>query len=103
MFPNLNLSDMVTGYKAFRKEVLYPITIEEKRFGREPAITAKIARCRCRIYEVGISYFGRTYTEGKKVNWKDGFSAIRCIIKYGLFCKTVGKEAGGGNFACRMS
>lgn len=85
MFTNLNLSDMETGYKAFKKEVLERITIEENRFGFEPEITAKVARLRCRIYEVGISYSGRTYKEGKKINWKDGVSAIRCIVKYGLF------------------
>lgn len=93
MFTNLNLSDMETGYKVFRKEVLNQITIQEKRFGFEPEITAKIARQGWRIYEVGISYFGRTYKEGKKINWKDGISAIRCIIKYGLFSTAV-KKAG---------
>lgn len=93
MFTNLNLSDMETGYKVFRKEVLDQITVQEKRFGFEPEITAKIARQGCRIYEVGISYFGRTYKEGKKINWKDGISAIRCIIKYGLF-STAAKKAG---------
>ena len=85
MFTNLNLSDMETGYKVFKKEALDRITIQEKRFGFEPEITAKIARLGCRIYEVGISYYGRTYKEGKKINWKDGFSAIRCIVKYGCF------------------
>jgi glycosyltransferase involved in cell wall biosynthesis len=84
MFTNLNLSDMETGYKVFRKEVLDRITVRENRFGFEPEITAKLAKLDCRIYEVGISYFGRTYKEGKKINWKDGISAIRCIIKYGL-------------------
>jgi len=92
MFTNLNLSDMETGYKVFRKEVLDRITVQEKRFGFEPEITAKIAKLGCRIYEVGISYFGRTYKEGKKISWKDGFSAIRCIIKYGLFCGKVKKN-----------
>ena len=87
MFTNLNLSDMETGYKVFKKEVLERITIQEKRFGFEPEITAKIARLECRIYEVGISYAGRTYKEGKKINWKDGFSALRCIVKYGLFSR----------------
>jgi len=85
MFTNLNLSDMETGYKVFKKDVLKKITIQEKRFGFEPEITAKIARLGCRVYEVGISYSGRTYEEGKKINWKDGVSAIRCIVKYGLF------------------
>jgi glycosyltransferase involved in cell wall biosynthesis len=93
MFTNLNLSDMETGYKVFRKEILNRITVQEKRFGFEPEITAKIAKLGCRIYEVGISYSGRTYKEGKKINWKDGFSAIRCIIKYGLFTRNV-KKAG---------
>ena len=87
MFTNLNLSDMETGYKVFKKEVLERITIQEKRFGFEPEITAKIARLECRIYEVGISYAGRTYKEGKKINWKDGFSALRCIVKYGFFSR----------------
>lgn len=81
---NLNLSDMETCYKVFRREVLEKITIEENRFGFEPEITAKIARLNARIYEVGISYSGRTYKEGKKIGWKDGISAIRCILKYNL-------------------
>jgi len=89
MFTNLNLSDMETGYKVFKKEVLERITIQEKRFGFEPEITAKIAKLECRIYEVGISYAGRTYKEGKKINWKDGFSALRCIVKYGLFSRAL--------------
>jgi glycosyltransferase involved in cell wall biosynthesis len=84
MFTNLNLTDMETCYKAFRREVIQSITIEENRFGFEPEITAKVARRGVRIYEVSISYHGRTYAEGKKINWKDGFSAIRCIIKYGM-------------------
>jgi glycosyltransferase involved in cell wall biosynthesis len=84
MFTNLNLTDMETCYKAFRREVLQTIEIEENRFGFEPEITAKIARARCRIYEVGISYYGRTYDEGKKIGWKDGLSAIRCILRYNL-------------------
>lgn len=85
MFTNLNLTDMETCYKAFRANILKSIKIEENRFGFEPEITAKAAKLKCRIYEVGISYFGRTYDEGKKINWKDGISAIRCIIKYNLF------------------
>ena len=87
MFTNLNLTDMETCYKVFRKEVLEQITIEENRFGFEPEITAKIAkiRPRIRIYEVGISYYGRTYEEGKKITWKDGVRAIYSIIKYNLF------------------
>jgi len=82
MFTNLNLTDMETGYKAFRREIIQSIEIEENRFGFEPEITAKIARGRYRIYEVGIGYFGRTYVEGKKIGWKDGFWAIWCILKY---------------------
>ncbi len=85
MLTNLNLTDMETCYKVFRREVLERITIEENRFGFEPEITAKVARMNLRIYEVGISYAGRNYKEGKKINWKDGVSAIRCIIKYNLF------------------
>lgn len=85
IFTDLNLTDMETGYKAFRREVIQSIDIEEKRFGFEPEITAKIARKRCRVYEVGISYNGRTYTEGKKVGWKDGVRAFYCILKYNLF------------------
>ena len=84
MFTNLNLTDMETCYKAFRREVIQSIEIEENRFGFEPEITAKVAKKRCRIYEVGISYSGRTYDEGKKIGWKDGFRAIYCILKYGL-------------------
>jgi glycosyltransferase involved in cell wall biosynthesis len=85
MLTNLNLTDMETCYKAFRREIIQSIEIEEDRFGFEPEITAKVAKVNCRIYEVGISYFGRTYQEGKKIGWKDGFSAIRCILKYNLF------------------
>jgi glycosyltransferase involved in cell wall biosynthesis len=84
MLTNLNLTDMETGHKVFRREVLEKIRIEEKRFGFEPEITAKIARLNVRIYEIGISYAGRTYREGKKIGWKDGFSALRCILKYNL-------------------
>ena len=84
MFTNLNLTDMETGYKAFRREVIQSIEIEENRFGFEPEITAKIARGKYRIYEVGIGYFGRTYIEGKKIGWKDGMWAIWCILKYNL-------------------
>jgi glycosyltransferase involved in cell wall biosynthesis len=82
MMTNLNLTDMETCYKVFRAELLKTITLEEKRFGFEPEITAKIARRECRIYEVGISYTGRTYKEGKKINWKDGVRALWCILKY---------------------
>ena len=86
MFTNLNLTDMETCYKVFRREVLQKIAIEENRFGFEPEITAKVARLEgCRIYEVGISYYGRTYAEGKKIGWRDGFRAIYAIVKYNLF------------------
>jgi len=84
MMTNLNLTDMETCYKAFRREVIEQLVIEESRFGFEPEITAKVSKLGCRIYEVGISYSGRTYHEGKKINWKDGVSAIRCILKYNL-------------------
>ncbi len=84
MLTNLNLTDMETCYKVFRREVLRKITVEENRFGFEPEITAKVAKLDVRIYEIGISYSGRTYKEGKKIGWKDGFSAIRCILKYNL-------------------
>ena len=76
---------METCYKAFRSDIIKNIRIEEKRFGFEPEITAKISKLNCRIYEVGISYYGRTYKEGKKIVWKDGFRAIYCILKYNLF------------------
>jgi glycosyltransferase involved in cell wall biosynthesis len=85
MLNNLNLTDMETGYKAFRSNVIKNITIEENRFGFEPEITAKVAKMGCRIYEVGISYYGRTYSEGKKINWQDGIWALWCIIKYNIF------------------
>lgn len=84
MFTNLNLTDMETCYKVMRREFLQRITLEEDRFGFEPEITAKLARLGARIYEVGISYHGRSYHEGKKVSWQDGFSALRCIVKYNL-------------------
>ncbi len=83
-FTNLNLTDMETCYKVFRREVLQGITIEEDRFGFEPEITAKVAKLRVRIYEVGISYAGRTYEEGKKIGWRDGVRALWCIFKYNL-------------------
>ncbi|NIN70502.1 MAG: glycosyltransferase [Gemmatimonadetes bacterium] len=85
MMTNLNLTDMETCYKMFRREVLESLEIEENRFGLEPEMTAKLALGGWRIYEVGISYSGRTYAEGKKINWKDGVSAFRCILKYGLW------------------
>ena len=84
MFTNLNLTDMETCYKAVRRDILQSIAIEENRFGFEPEITAKLARKGVRIYEVAVSYHGRTYAEGKKINWKDGFQAIWCILKYNL-------------------
>jgi glycosyltransferase involved in cell wall biosynthesis len=84
MFTNLNLTDVETGYKAFRASLIKSIQIQEDRFGVEPEIIAKLARAGCRIYEVGISYSGRTYAEGKKINWKDGFRAIYAIFKYNL-------------------
>jgi len=88
MFTNLNLSDMETCYKVFKTETIQAIKLKEKRFGFEPEVTAKIARVpNIRIYEVGISYYGRTYEEGKKIGWKDGFRAIWCIMKYNLFSK----------------
>ena len=85
MFSNLNLTDMETCYKMFKKEIINQIKINENRFGIEPEITAKISKIKgIRIYEVGISYYGRTYAEGKKIGWKDGFRAIYCILKYNL-------------------
>ena len=84
MFTNLNLTDMETCYKVFRSGIIQAIRIEEPRFGFEPEITAKVARAGCRIYEVGISYAGRTYGEGKKIGWRDGFRAIWCILKYNV-------------------
>jgi glycosyltransferase involved in cell wall biosynthesis len=85
MLTNLNLTDMETCYKAFRREVIQAIQIEENRFGFEPEITAKVAKMNVRIYEVGISYYGRSYAEGKKIGWKDGLWAFYCIVKYNLF------------------
>ena len=84
MFTNLNLTDMETCYKVFRRELLDTITLEENRFGVEPEIVAKVARTHARIYEVGISYYGRTYAQGKKIGWKDGVAAIYAILKYNL-------------------
>ncbi len=86
MFTNMNLTDMETCYKMFRRTVIQSIPLKENRFGFEPEVTAKLARIpHLRIYEVGISYYGRTYEEGKKINWKDGFRAIYCILRYNLF------------------
>ncbi len=87
MFTDLNLTDMETGYKAFRKKVFETITIESNRFGFEPEITAKVAKKGFRIYEVPISYSGRSYQEGKKITWKDGIKAIFTVLKYNLFCR----------------
>lgn len=88
MFTNLNLTDMENCYKTFRSEVLKSITLKENRFGFEPEVTAKISKIKnIRIYEVGVKYYGRSYDEGKKINWKDGISAIRCIFYYNLFSK----------------
>jgi glycosyltransferase involved in cell wall biosynthesis len=85
MFTDLNLTDMETCYKMFRRDIIQGLTLEENRFGFEPEVTAKVARVSgVRIYEVGISYYGRTYAEGKKIGWRDGFRAIYCILKYGL-------------------
>jgi len=85
MFSNLNLTDMEVGYKLFKSDVIKDINLLEDRFGFEPEITAKIAKKKIRIFEVGISYYGRKYEDGKKITWKDGISALRCIIKYNLF------------------
>lgn len=88
LFTNMNLSDMETCYKLFRTDIIKKIYLKEKRFGFEPEVTAKISRVKgIRIFEVGISYYGRTYQEGKKINWKDGFRAIYCILKYNLFSR----------------
>jgi glycosyltransferase involved in cell wall biosynthesis len=87
MFTNLNLTDMETCYKAFRREIIQAIDIKEKRFGVEPELTAKIAAMNVRIYEIGISYYGRTYAEGKKIGWRDGFKAIWCIVKYNTWAR----------------
>jgi hypothetical protein len=87
MCTNINLTDMETCYKAFRASVIRTIDLREDRFGFEPEITAKVARARCRIYEVGISYDGRTYEEGKKITWRDGIRAFYAIIKYNFFVR----------------
>lgn len=88
MFTNLNITDMETCYKLFRRDIIQGITLKENRFGFEPEVTAKIARVPgVRIYEIGISYYGRTFEEGKKIGWKDGFRAIYCILKYNLFSR----------------
>jgi len=88
LFTGLNLTDMETGYKMFKTEMLKQITIKESRFGFEPEVTAKISRIKnVRIYEVGIAYYGRTYSDGKKINWRDGFHAIWCVLKYNIFSR----------------
>jgi len=87
MFTNLNLTDMEAGYKAFRRDVLMSLELREDRFGFEPEITARVAHRKCRIFEVGITYSGRTYAEGKKVGWKDGVRALWCIVKYNVFAR----------------
>jgi dolichol-phosphate mannosyltransferase len=84
MLTNINLTDMETCYKVFRRDLIQSIPLQENRFGFEPEITVKLAKRHVRIYEVGISYTGRTYAEGKKIGWKDGFSAVRCLVKYRL-------------------
>jgi glycosyltransferase involved in cell wall biosynthesis len=91
MFTNLNLTDMQTGYKAFKAPLIKSIQIEEDRFGVEPEIVAKLAKLRCRIFEVGISYYGRTYEEGKKIGWRDGFRALQAIVKYGCRRSPAGR------------
>ena len=88
LFTDLNLSDMETCYKAFRREVIQSVNIRENRFGFEPEVTAKISKMNIKIYEVGISYYGRTYDEGKKIGWKDGVRAVYCILKYNLWAKS---------------
>ena len=98
MFTNLNLTDMETGFKVFKREVLSQIKLEQKRFGFEPEITVKIARLGVRIYEVGISYYGRTYEEGKKIGWPDGVKALWCIFKYSLITRKT-----RGNIASDLS
>jgi glycosyltransferase involved in cell wall biosynthesis len=93
MITNLNLSDMETCYKCFRREVLESLTVEERAFGVEPELTAKVALGGWRVYEVGISYAGRTYAEGKKITWRDGWAAIVCILRYGLVHRVTRKRA----------
>ena len=84
MLSNLNLTDMENCYKVFKSEIIKGLNLKENRFGFEPEVTAKIAKKNCKIYEVGVKYYGRTYDQGKKIGWKDGLSAIRCIFKYNL-------------------
>jgi len=93
MFANLNLTDMETGYKVFRKDIIQQLPLQERRFGFEPEVTLKVAQIPyIRIYEVGISYYGRTYQEGKKINWKDGVRTIYCIVKYGIVTSRINKK-----------
>ncbi len=92
MVTNLNLTDMETCYKVFRKEIITKLDLQEDRFGFEPEVTTKISKLNCRIYEVGISYSGRTYNEGKKIGWQDGLSALRCIVKYSLTTRHQGRN-----------
>jgi glycosyltransferase involved in cell wall biosynthesis len=94
MFTNLNLSDMETGFKVFRRDVIQSIKLEQNRFGFEPEITVKISRMKLRIYEVGISYYGRTYEEGKKIGWKDGVKALWCIVKYSIKTRRAAYQPG---------
>jgi glycosyltransferase involved in cell wall biosynthesis len=101
MFTNLNLTDMETGYKAFRREAIANIVIEEDRFGFEPEITAKVAKSGCRVFEVGISYNGRTYEEGKKIGWRDGVRAIYAILKYNLFRRPAASSRGARSTAAQ--
>jgi len=103
MFTDLNLTDMETCYKLFRRDIIQGLKLEEKRFGFEPEVTAKVAKVpNARIYEVGISYYGRTYAEGKKIGWRDGFRAIYCILKYGLFQAYV-PETSLPSYRCRST
>ena len=104
MFTNLNLTDMEVCHKVFKKDVLDRLVLREDRFGFEPEFTAKVARLGCPIYEVGISYHGRTYNEGKKINWKDGVRAVYVILKYGLFLRGVDvkRDVSHGEFASRQ-
>ena len=85
VFTNLNLTDVEVGFKAFKTEIIKQVRLKENHFGFEPEVTAKIAKLKCRVYEVSISYFGRSYEEGKKIGWKDGISALWCIFRYGIF------------------
>jgi glycosyltransferase involved in cell wall biosynthesis len=101
MVTNLNLTDMETCYKMFRRPVLESLHIEENRFGLEPEITAKLALGGWRIYEVGISYSGRTYAEGKKIHWRDGLSALRCIVKYGVWQRIFPRRRARASLAGR--